>query len=127
MAALSEPEAVAHAVAGVFGLSFQGARPVDALVDALSRHQALLVVDNCEHVKAAAAELVGRLMVAAPGVRLLATSREPLGVQGEQVWPVRPLALGSDSVELFCDRAALSDPAFELDDTGRVLVERICV
>ena len=65
-------------------------------------------------------------MVAAPGVRLLATSREPLGVQGEQVWPVRPLALGSDSVELFCDRAALSDPAFELAEDERVLVERIC-
>jgi predicted ATPase len=87
----------------------------------------LLVVDNCEHVKEAAARLIGRLIGAAPGVRILATSREPLGVAGEQVWPVGPFSVVGDSVELFCDRAALSDPAFELDDTGRVLVERICV
>ena len=127
LAPVIDPDAVVHAVVEALGLSAQSARPLDAIVAAVRDRRLLLVLDNCEHVRDAAAALVTRLVAAAPGVRVLATSREPLGVPGELVRPVRPLDATGEAVELFCDRAAMADPDFQLDADGRSTVERVCV
>ncbi|MFD9700296.1 BTAD domain-containing putative transcriptional regulator [Lentzea sp. NPDC059081] len=100
----------------------------ERLLDALGEADGLLVVDNCEHLVDAVAGLVADVVAAAPGVRVLATSREPLGLTGEALTAVEPLALppaGADPVEagrsaavrLFLDRAATARPGFTLDDT----------
>jgi predicted ATPase len=93
----------------------------------------LLILDNCEHLIAAAARVADELLRAAPRLRLLATSREPLGIPGEQLWPVEPLALAPDdadpataagypAVRLLLDRAA----GFTLDAANTGSVVRIC-
>ncbi|HEY3707789.1 MAG TPA: BTAD domain-containing putative transcriptional regulator [Amycolatopsis sp.] len=114
-----------------------GQDPVDRLVAALRDRAPLLVLDNCEHVVDAAARLLARLLPACPGLRVLATSREPLGITGEQLAPVPRLAvpppgtpaaeaLGFPAVRLFADRAAASDPAFRVDDGTIGDVQHIC-
>ena len=84
----------------------------------------LLVLDSCEHVLEGAAELVDQVIHALPGARVLATSREPLGVEGEQVVALGPL--GPEAVELFADRARLAVWDFELSDATAADVARIC-
>ena len=129
---------VPQAVLTALGLR-EGARgrqdPVDRLVSALRDQATLLVLDNCEHVIAAAARLVAQLLPACPGLRVLATSREPLGITGEQLAPIPRLAVpppGAETVEaypavrLFLDRARASDPAFRLTDETAADVVRIC-
>jgi predicted ATPase len=126
LAAVGDPEAVPHVVAAAFGVQADPARPLAALlVDRLRTSEALLVVDNCEHVLDAVVGLVDTLAAACPGVRVLATSREPLVVAGEIVRPVR--ALGSaDAVELFVERAAAVRPDFTLNATNEAAVAEIC-
>ncbi|WP_242454479.1 BTAD domain-containing putative transcriptional regulator [Bailinhaonella thermotolerans] len=85
----------------------------------------LLVLDNCEHLVDQAAEVAGRLLRADPGLRVLATSREPLGILGEQVWPVPTLGL-PDAVRLFAERASAADPGFGLTPANTAAVEEIC-
>ena len=113
------------------------ARPLDRLVDALAAKRLVLVLDNCEHLIDAVATLTDRLLSAAPGVRVLATSREPLGITGESLCPVPSLALppedadpGSaqtyDAVRLFTDRAVAVRPGFALDAATVGPVVRIC-
>ncbi|MFI6736604.1 BTAD domain-containing putative transcriptional regulator [Nonomuraea sp. NPDC050451] len=97
------------------------AAPVERLVGALAGRPMLLVLDNCEHVVHQAAELAERLLSACPTLRVLATSREPLAVTAEHLWPVHPLA-PADAVRLFTDRAAAACPGFTPDES----VERIC-
>ena len=108
--------------------------PLARLRDAVADREMLLILDNCEHLIAAAAAVADELLRAAPGVRLLTTSREPLGIPGEQVWPVEPLALppadatpetaaGFPAVRLLLDRAG---PAFTLDAATTGPVVRIC-
>ncbi|MFF0306493.1 BTAD domain-containing putative transcriptional regulator [Streptosporangium sp. NPDC004379] len=94
-----------------------GATPLSRLAAALADRPPLLVLDNCEHVVAAVAELAGRLLAACPGLRVLATSREPLGITGEHLWPVRPLA-PEEAARLFVDRAAAVRPGFARNETG---------
>ncbi|WP_067825240.1 BTAD domain-containing putative transcriptional regulator [Actinomadura kijaniata] len=107
------------------------------LGDALRDQRALLVLDNCEHVVDEVAELVERLLAAAPGLRVLATSQEPLGVSAEHVRAVRPLHLpGADiapetlrtysAVRLFVARAAAASPGFALDAGTAAPVAAIC-
>ncbi|WP_024935948.1 BTAD domain-containing putative transcriptional regulator [Actinomadura welshii] len=116
LAVIDEPDEVVHAVAGVLGLRDGAGR----LVEALSTDETLIVLDNCEHVVEAAARLVDGLLAACPGLRVLATSRERLGVDGEALCPVPPLdvpgpgedGLASASVELFAERAAAVRPGF---------------
>ena len=91
----------------------------------------MVVLDNCEHLLEAAADLAEEILAAAPGVRVLATSREGLGVHGEQVRPLRslPVSRGTDeddAVRLFVDRARAVAPDFELDPTSRPAVVEIC-
>ena len=103
----------------------------------LVRWDALLVIDNCEHVIDDAANTIERILGKCPGVRLVATSREALGIDGEQIVPVGPLHLTSDdstgsagsvspAVGLFLDRARLADPSFAptADDLGAI--EQLC-
>ncbi|MDN3356681.1 BTAD domain-containing putative transcriptional regulator [Actinomadura sp. DC4] len=111
--------------------------PAGRLVAALSERRILLILDNCEHVIGNAARLAGRLLGACPGVRVLATSREPLGITGEALCPLPPLplpppaadapgALGYPAIRLFADRAAAVRPGF--DPAAEVeTIQRICV
>ncbi|MEZ0072713.1 BTAD domain-containing putative transcriptional regulator [Planotetraspora sp. GP83] len=100
------------------------ADPTGRLLAALSGRAMLIVLDNCEHLIGAAATLADRLLADCPGVRILATSREPLGITGEMLWPVRPLDL-DHAVRLFADRAAAARPGYRPED-HREAVERIC-
>jgi predicted ATPase/DNA-binding CsgD family transcriptional regulator len=126
-------------VAGVVAAAL-GARAwatVDRLVSSVRDHGLLLVLDNCEHLIDACAELAARLLQDCAGVRLLATSREPLGVPGEMVYPVAPLVLPepdepfdrqteSEAVQLFVERARAREPRFRLTPDAGELAVRIC-
>jgi predicted ATPase/DNA-binding SARP family transcriptional activator len=111
--------------------------PLDRLVEALGGRRLLLVVDNCEHLVAAAAALVDHLLARCPGLRVLATSREPLGIAGEVLHPVGPLAvpegevspaeaLAYPAVRLLADRGAAARPGFTVDEATLGPVLRIC-
>ncbi|OZM82775.1 BTAD domain-containing putative transcriptional regulator [Pseudonocardia sp. MH-G8] len=132
---------VAELVAAVLGIRDEtGGRPADLthqLCDALRSQALLLVLDNCEHVVERAAGLVAALLAAAPGLRVLATSREPLAVAGETLQEVPPLGLpaepgdltavaASGAVQLFAERAAATTPGFALDATNAAAVAAIC-
>src|SRR5919202_466582 len=92
LAALADPAHVPGAVASALGMTLDPvAPPLVHLVTAPGTKQMLLVLDNCEHLVAACAELSGALLRACPGVRVLATSREALGIAGERAWRVPSL------------------------------------
>ena len=121
-------------VAAALGVREQPGEPVaEALARVLARQQLLLVLDNCEHVIGAAAALCAALLPAADDVRVLATSREPLGVAGEARYRLAPLTLpgpgdssgGSEAVALFADRARRADAHFALDDETGPAVARL--
>lgn len=112
------------------GACTSASSPVHHLAAALRDRRTLLVLDNCEHVVDAAAELTEVLLRTAPGVRVLATSQEPLGLTGEAVFLVEPLP-SADAVRLFLERAAASAPGFPVDPEAsdpddRVAVVEIC-
>ncbi|MBA9005062.1 BTAD domain-containing putative transcriptional regulator [Thermomonospora cellulosilytica] len=129
-----------EAVAAVLGVrDDEGPDLADRLAAALRTRRSLLVLDNCEHVVTAAAELADALLRAAPGVRILATSREPLGLAGERVSPVPPLRAPGpwdaadpsaitafSAVRLFVARAAAAAPGFALDAGNAAAVAAIC-
>ncbi|MEJ2857695.1 MULTISPECIES: BTAD domain-containing putative transcriptional regulator [unclassified Saccharothrix] len=95
------------------------------LAEALRTKGMLLVLDNCEHLAPAAAEVAAGLLRAAPGLRVLATSQRPLGVAGELLWAVPTLTQPS-AVELFTARAAAGTPGFALDPDNADAVAAIC-
>ncbi|EST33369.1 hypothetical protein M878_12990 [Streptomyces roseochromogenus subsp. oscitans DS 12.976] len=104
--------------------------PAHHLAAVLRDRRTLLVLDNCEHVVDAAAELAALLLRTAPGLRVLATSQEPLGLPGEEVFLVEPLPT-ADAVRLFTERAAAAAPGFSLASDGgagsdRTAVTEIC-
>ncbi|WP_367128221.1 BTAD domain-containing putative transcriptional regulator [Saccharothrix sp. HUAS TT1] len=124
---------VPRAVVSALGLREDGLRPVTApvarLVAALQDRPVLVVLDNCEHVVDDVAALAGALLPACPGLRVLATSREALGVTGEAVRPVPPLGVegvSSAAVRLFADRAVAVNPSFRLDPVTAPVVAGIC-
>lgn len=147
LAPLVDGAAVPQAVLAALGLreggllpSASGPKPdhVDRLVAALTDRRTLLILDNCEHVVAEAARLAHRLLSACPELHVLATSREALGITGESLRPVPPLALpapgtaplealGYPAVRLFADRAAAVRPDFEVNTANVDTVLRICV
>lgn len=110
----------------------------DALLGILAGQNCLLVLDNCEHVLDEVAHLTESIMRFCPHVHLIMTSREPLGIDGEDVYRVRSLStpsddaetrldlIGSDAVELFCQRARALDKSFELTDANAAIVASIC-
>jgi predicted ATPase len=126
LAGVAHPDAVAPAVATVLGIQPRPDRSVAASVaDVLRRRAMLLVVDNCEHVVDAAASLLATLVASCPQVTVLATSRERLGIEGEQVWPVSPLPPEA-AVELFCDRARAVRPDLDCGDRARADILDTC-
>jgi predicted ATPase/DNA-binding SARP family transcriptional activator len=138
LAQVTDPSAVAEAVAAAMGLAASPGRDLtEALAVSLGRRRALLLLDNCEHVVGGVAPLVTALLQAADHPRILATSRVPLEIEGERLWPVPPLDLpatgaspdevaDADAVRLFVERARSADPAFVLDDTNSEAVVDIC-
>ncbi|MCT9933441.1 tetratricopeptide repeat protein [Planotetraspora sp. A-T 1434] len=123
---------VAQAVLGALGLREGGllalpgeTTPASRLVAALADRPLLLVLDNCEHVVEAAAALAERLLAGCRNLRVLATSREPLGITGENLWPVRALS-PSAAARLFADRAAAVRPGFAVDDSNADAVRHVC-
>jgi predicted ATPase/DNA-binding SARP family transcriptional activator len=135
----SQVGSVAAAVAAVLDVPFDPAAGdrLGQLAAALRDRQLLLVLDNCEHVVDAAAAVADRLLREAPRMRVLATGREPLGLFGEQLWPVAPLELpepGADAetagrssaVRLFAARAAAAEPGFRLGPDNVADVVEIC-
>jgi predicted ATPase/DNA-binding CsgD family transcriptional regulator len=140
LAPLSDPDLVPQRVAQALGVPEAPGRPVmDLLIDHLRSRSALLVLDNCEHMVGACAELADVLLRSCPDVRILATSREPLGVAGEVSWTVPPLPLPDarreetpdgllrfGAVGLFVDRARDAAPAFALTGSNARTVARLC-
>jgi predicted ATPase/DNA-binding SARP family transcriptional activator len=137
--ALDVPQAVLTAMGQpeTGHLAEKAVPPLDRLADALAGQQTLLVLDNCEHLVDTVAELAGRVLADAPRVRILATSREPLGLTGETLCPVPSLrlppqdatagdAVAYPAVRLFADRAAAVRPGFAVDADTVEPVVRIC-
>jgi predicted ATPase/DNA-binding CsgD family transcriptional regulator len=132
--ALRDPGLLAQTVATVLGLGDVGAEATTRLADHLEDKRLLLVLDNCEHLVDGCAMLVSTLLSRAPDLRVLATSRHVLGVEGEHIMEVSPLAVpddggadgGSDAISLFRDRAEAACPGFVLDDRNRDQVLAIC-
>jgi predicted ATPase/DNA-binding SARP family transcriptional activator/DNA-binding CsgD family transcriptional regulator len=137
---LTEPELVPQAVAAAINVREQPNRMLaDTLVDALRSRQMLLILDNCEHVRESVSRLTETLLGACPRLRILATSREPLGVMGEVRWRVPSLSFPAaqlttmvedlsdyESVRLFVERAWQHDPAFVLTEWNARAVAMIC-
>src|SRR6202043_1559073 len=127
LAPITDPELVAVTVARALGLPDQpGRSTMDSLLRFVRDRQMLVVLDNCEHLLDASAELVVALLSGAPGLALLATSREAIGVAGEVSWRVPSLSLANDAVELFSDRARNARPGFTLSDDNAATVGEIC-
>jgi len=140
LAPLSEPDLVKNAVAAVLRVQEGSERSlVEVLSDYLRSRQVLLVLDNCEHLIAACAGLAETLLHAAPHLRILATSREALGLLGERVWRVPSLSLHDgaqalsvaslierEAPRLFIERAKAAAPAFIVTDSNVRLIAEVC-
>jgi non-specific serine/threonine protein kinase len=140
LAPLSDPSLVAQQVASSLGLRDDPGRPIlESLTVFLRQRQVLVVLDNCEHLLAACAHLADRLLRACPGVRLLASSREPLGLAGEAIFSVPSLSFPDPNhpppigqmtdyaaISLFLDRARLVVPDFGVAAHNLAALVRIC-
>ena len=137
---LHDPGLVAESVAGALGLRDRSAgSPVPALIKHLAERRLLLVLDSCEHLLAACREVVETLLKACPGLLVLATSRQPLGIMGEVRLPVPALSLPdpglaasparllhSESGALFAERAAATTPDFSITADNSATVDELC-
>ncbi len=139
LAAVTGQDAVAPAVCRALGIAAQPARPaLDILLDALASQAMLIVLDNCEHLVGGCAVAAEAIVRRCPGVHLVATSREPLGIGGEAIYRVPPLSLpgpgesglpaaeSSDAVALFIDRARAQGTGLRVDEQTAPLVISIC-
>jgi predicted ATPase/class 3 adenylate cyclase len=144
LAPLSDPDLIAQATASACSRTIGdvlrgdvGGSVEDRLTTALSDRSCLLIVDNCEHLIDAAADFLDRILADCPKVTVLATSREALGIDGEQIVPVPSLAVPrdasdaaavdhADSIRLFVERAKSVKPTFSLADDNREAVVEIC-
>ncbi|MFD7291789.1 BTAD domain-containing putative transcriptional regulator [Streptomyces sp. NPDC059897] len=122
MVGLAGSTEVAEQLSAALGVREEGAT---ALEDALRSRRLLLLLDNCEHVVDSAADVVRRVLAAAPGLSVLATSREPLGLAAEVVWTVPPLPQ-AEAEELFAARAAAGAPGFAVTEDNAEAVATIC-
>jgi predicted ATPase/class 3 adenylate cyclase len=137
---LTDSEFVLPEIASILGLGEEPGRPLLATITAyLAGRRLLLVLDNCEHVLAAVASATDSILRACPTVRIVGTSQEPLGIDGEATLPVGSLSLpdperkasgetvlGAEAVRLFADRAAAALPTFLVSDRNAEAVARIC-
>jgi predicted ATPase/class 3 adenylate cyclase len=140
LAALADPAFVPQVVASALGLRDDIGRPLPAvLADHLERRRLLLLLDNCEHLIAACASLAETLLLTCPRLRIVATSREALGIAGETTWRVPPLVLPdphclppldrllvNEAVRLFGDRAGSALPGFIVTNENASAVTAIC-
>jgi predicted ATPase/DNA-binding CsgD family transcriptional regulator len=140
LAPVTDPAGVSPTVAAAAHIGDRAGRPtVDTISESLRSRHLLLVLDNCEHLIAACADLADALLRSCPLLTILATSREGLNVPGEALMPVPPLGLpegdrvppleelsGFEAISLFVDRCASSQPAFALTDENAAYVVRIC-
>ncbi|MFF4145465.1 ATP-binding protein [Streptomyces sp. NPDC001698] len=140
LASLDDKREAASAFTSALAVLDQSNRSAtQQLVDHLRTQQVLLVVDNCEHVLTTTADLLAELLEAAPGLRVLATSREPLGIAGELVTLIPPLSVPtaeqlhdaasvdhSEAVQLLVDRARSVAPDFAVTDANRPAVQQLC-
>lgn len=140
LAPLFEEALLSQQLAATLGVREQPGRSLmENLLDALRYKEMLLILDNCEHLIGAAARLANALLDICPRLRVLATSREPLGVRGELSWLVpslsvpgnqQPLTIGElqgyDSARLFADRASIKHSGFELTSENAQAVAQVC-
>jgi predicted ATPase/DNA-binding CsgD family transcriptional regulator len=138
LAPLGDPGLVAVTVADVLGVRQEPGRPVlESVVEAVGGRRLLVLLDNCEHVLGACATLADALLRGCPNLALLATSREPLGIDGEHVYRVPSLGVPADgddagviraceAVRLLADRAAAQGVTLAWDESGAQIVGRIC-
>jgi predicted ATPase/class 3 adenylate cyclase len=132
LAAVTDPAAVPDAVAAVLGITQQPGKSVaQSVADALEGRVRLLVLDNCEHVLDAAADLIEAILAASATTKIVTTSREGLGIADERLWPVPSLDVGagvdSAAVALFVERAQNVSPRFTVGDDGEAAaVVEIC-
>lgn len=139
LASVSEQGAVPTAISEVLGITSRAGRPVlETLLDALELQYVLIVLDNCEHLIGACAEVANAILLRCPRVHLMATSREPLGIGGETIYRVPSLSLPnpdggdtsateeSDAVALFVERAKAQGVECTLDEETSPLVVSIC-
>ena len=140
LAAVVEAALLPYAAAMSLGLRERpGLSPLAILTEHLQPKQLLLVLDNCEHLVASCAQLIETLLRACPGLRVLATSREPLGVAGEIAWRVPSLSLPwppqptpgepgaqSEAVRLFLERASEAAPTFAATEQNKAAIARVC-
>jgi predicted ATPase len=142
LASIAEPAHIAQAITAALGLQEQPERPAEELVvGALQRRELLLVLDNCEHLVGACAELAERLLHACPGLRILATSREALQIGGETLWLVPSLTvpalaannpnsagllLTSEAGRLFVERATAAGSHFRVTEQEAAAISAIC-
>jgi len=139
LAGLMDPALVGQTVAAALGFHDQSAGSLAALSDRLARRQLLIVLDNCEHLLDACALFADKLLRACSGLRILATSRQPLGIIGEHTIAVPPLSVPApdrptsleglaqyEAVSLFVDRAAAVHPGFAIDIGNESAVAAIC-
>ena len=124
LAALRDPELLVEEIARAIGVHEVAGRPLETLVAALRPRELLLVLDNAEHLRAAAPLFVD-LLSNAPRLTLLVTSRVVLHLSGEHVYPVQPLDEDA-ATALFIERARDASPHFTLDDTDEEAIRRIC-
>jgi predicted ATPase/class 3 adenylate cyclase len=126
LAAIPPAGSVALAAADALGVVPGDASPLDAVVDHLRGQNALVLLDNCEHVLGSARELARALLAGCPATGLLATSRERLGVAGEHTFGVAPLPLTDECVDLFFERAQQRDSTLRLGGDDRAVALEIC-
>lgn len=138
LAPLNDPQLVPQAVAGLFGMAAQTKIPyTDLLVNFLRSKNILIILDNCEHLMQACAQLTESLLKGCPNVKMLATSREPLQIMGEAIYHVPSLAIpdepqslkkykSSEAVHLFEERAQLALSSFSLTMENASTVIQIC-
>ena len=124
----TDGQEVLAAIAATVAAEHEGAEPLVRARAALGREPAVIVLDSCEHVLEGAADAAAALLASCPGLLVIATSREPLGVPGEVAWVVPPLTLEaasdaatSDAVALLADRAAAANPRLRLAQWGTEL------
>ena len=139
LAPLREPADVAAAVALAVGASEAPPEPIEAtILRTIADKSMVLLLDNCEHVLDTVAPLAETLLRSTEGLTVLATSREPLGIVGEQLYRIPPMDLPteadhdvatieqSEAVQLFCERARAHDPEFRLDEASAPHVAAVC-
>ncbi|MCR5976336.1 AAA family ATPase [Gordonia jinghuaiqii] len=131
LADLRQGALLTQTICGLFGLPTDSPDAFGLLAEHLRTKRLLLVLDNCEHLIDACSDLVSRLLSAAGTIKVMTTSRQALGVEGEQLLPVSPLTVRSpgglgEAMLLFEERASAAEPDFQITDDNRGAVEEIC-